>query len=350
MKLIPVALAATLSISFVAAFGAQEPELVNEIVAKVNNDIVTKADYNAAIEELRHDVAKQLSQQGKGDAEIKAEFERLRPNILDILIDNLLLQQKAKELGIEVEAEVNQQMAEIAKNNGFKNQIEFENALKNQGIDPDAARATIRKELQEQYVIQREVLQPIYFGIKEQERREFYEKNKEQFTIPGKVILSEIFLPLEGHTATEVEQRARRLVAELRAGLKFSEAVLTNSPLTRASRGQNGKLGEFLPRDLKPEVAAAISTANVGDVTEPIRLQDGFQIVRIDERKAPVVRKYEEPEIEGAIGRALTMERAEDARKKYMARLRQEAYVKVNASYVSADPKQAKPGDKDSKF
>jgi parvulin-like peptidyl-prolyl isomerase len=318
---------------------AQEPELVSEIVARVNNDIITRADYLAALAELKEQMTKHLSQQGKGPAEIEAEYERMRPTVLDVLVENLLLQQKAKELGIEVEAEVNQQMAQIARNNNFKNQIEFENAVRNQGMDPDALRASIRKELQEQYVLQREVLQPIYFGLKDKERREYYEKNKDRFTIPGKVVLSEIFLPLEGHTASEVEQRARRLAAELRAGGSFTDAVLKNSPPNRPSRSQNGKLGEFKPEDLKPEVTAAISTLQVGQVTEPIRFQDGFQIVRLDERKPAVVRNYEDAEVENAVGRMITMERAEEGRKKYLSRLREEAFIKINSAYASAEVK-----------
>lgn len=330
--LLLVALASNLS--------AQEPEIVSEVVARVNNDIITRLDYLSALREFKEEIARQMQQQGKSQSEIEAEFQRFKPNILDILIENMLLEQKAKELGIDVEAEVNQQMMEIARENNFKTLVDFENALRNQGIDPEAARASLRKRLQQSYVIQREVLQPIFQSLTEKDRRAFYEENKGKlFTTPGKVMLSEIFLPLEGYTAAEVEQRARRLVAELRAGMSFSEAALRYSPPSRPSRAQGGKMGEFNPADLKPEVAAAISNLKPGEVTEPIRLQDGFQIIRLDDRKPPIVRKYEDPEVQNEIGRRLTLQRAEEARKKYIARLREEAYIWINKDYLSEGAK-----------
>ena len=319
----------------VAALG-QEPVLVNGIAARVNNDIITRGDYVNAIRDFKEELTRQMQQQGKSQAEIDAEFEKLRPTVMDLLIEDLLLEQRAKEAGIEVEAEVNQQMIEIAKENGFKNLIDFEEALKKQGVDPDNARASLRKKLLQQIVIQREVWTPIFQGISDKERREFYDKNKEGFTIPGEVVLSEIFLPLEGHTGTEVEQRARRLVTELRAGADFIEAVKANSPATRASRAQNGKLGSFKVTDLKSDLAASIADLTPGGVSEPIRLQDGYQIVRLDDRKAAVLRKYEDSDVQRVIANNVVALHAEEARKKYLEKLRAEAYVQINDGYPSA--------------
>ncbi|HYV04830.1 MAG TPA: hypothetical protein VFB82_09600, partial [Blastocatellia bacterium] len=81
-----------------------------------------------------------------------------------------------------------------------------------------------------------------------------------------------------------------------------------------------------------------------GDVTEPIRLQDGFQIIRVDDRKAPATREFAEPEVQQAIGRAVTMERAEEARKKYMKKLRDEAFVEITKGYQA---EQVNPDKKD---
>jgi peptidyl-prolyl cis-trans isomerase SurA len=334
----------TLALLFLlpGAARAQEPELVNEIVARVNNEIITRADYLNALRDFKQELARQMQQQGKSEAEINAEFERLKGTVLDYMIDDMLLEQKAKELNIDVDAEVNQQMAEIAKENGFKNVLEFEAAIKSQGIEPESARASLRKKLQQQYVVQREVIQPTFMSLTEKDRRAFYEKNKQHFTTQGEISISEIFLPLEGHTADEVEQRARRIVAELRAGMSFTEAVQKNSPAARASRAQNGKVGTFKPGELKPDIAAAVSTLKVGEVTEPIRLQDGFQIIRVDERKNAEQRKYEDPEVQQVIARAATMERAEEGRKKYLKRLRAEAFIKIDSKYVIAQSKTEK--------
>lgn len=171
MKFFITTLALALLILAPGAARAQEPELVNEIVARVNNEIITRSDYMNALRDFRQELTRQMQQQGKGEAEINAEFERLKGTVLDYMIDDILLEQKAKELGIEVEAEVNQQMAEIAKDNGFKNVLEFEAAIKSQGIEPENARASLRKKLQQQYVVQREVIQPTFMSLTEKDRR-----------------------------------------------------------------------------------------------------------------------------------------------------------------------------------
>jgi parvulin-like peptidyl-prolyl isomerase len=314
---------------------AQEPELVSEIVARVNNDIITRADYLNAVRDFREELCRQMQQQGKSQADCEAEFTRLKPTVLDLLIENMLLEQKAKELGFDAEAEVNERMAELAKQNGFKTALDFEKALRDQGIDPENARASIRRDSQQQYVIQREVLQPIFQSLTDKDRHEFYERHKQVFTVPGEVTLSEIFVPLDSHTAAEIEPRMRRILDELKAGLSFSEAVQKYSAQSRASRSQGGKMGSFKAGELSPAIAAAIAPLKVGEVTEPIRQQDGFQIIRVDERKESSVKPFDSPEVQGLIGRYATMEKADDARKKYLKKLREEAFVDVNKDYVS---------------
>jgi peptidyl-prolyl cis-trans isomerase SurA len=321
---------------------AQEPELVSEIVARVNNDIITRADYLNAVREFKEELTRQMQQQGKSQADIEAEFAKLKPTVLDLLIENMLLEQKAKELGFDAEAEVNERMAELAKQNGFKTALDFEKALHDQGVDPEAVRAQIRRDSQQQYVIQREVLKPIFQRLSDKDRHDFYERNKEHFTVPGEVTLSEIFVPLDSHTAAEVEPRMRRIIDELKAGLSFSEAVQKYSAQSRASRSQGGKMGAFKAGDLSPAIAAAISSLKPGEVTEPIRQPDGFQIIRLDDRKESSVKPYDSPDVQGLINRYATLERAEDARKKYLKKLREEAFVDVNKDYATTQAKTEK--------
>lgn len=338
MKFIILILTVGVIFALTAPAHAQEPELVNEIVARVNNDIITRVDYLNALRDFREELGRQM--QGKTEAEVNAEFERLKSSVLDFMIDDLLVEQKAKELNLDVETEVNQQMGQVAKDNGFANVLAFENELKKQGIDPETFRQSMRKRLQQQIVIQREVLSPIYQRLNDKDKRKFFDEHKPAFTTEGEVTISEVFLPLEGHTADEVSQRAKRLVAELRAGKSFAQAVQENSPTNRASREQGGKLGTFKQGELKEDITAAISSLKPGDVTEPVRLQDGFQIVRLDERKPSTLLPFESPEVQTAIGRAATMERAEDARKKYLKKLREDSFVEIAKGYVTA---QAKP-------
>jgi parvulin-like peptidyl-prolyl isomerase len=335
------------SLVFVAVFAlsttarAQEPELVTEIVARINNDIVTLADYRRAMGEFKEQITKELKEAGKSDAEITAEFEKLKHTVLDFIIENLLLEQKAKELNIDVEAEVNQQMREIAIQNKFPNITEFEAALKQQGIDPEQARASLRKNLQQNHVMQREVLSQVFHSLTDKDKQAFYEKNKKFFTTDAEATISEIFLPLDNQTADEVTQRAKRIVAELRAGKNFAEAVQQYSGATRPSRALGGKLGTFKLKkgELKEDLLAAIKDLKTGEVTEPIRQQDGFQIIHMDEKKEEAVIPYSNPEVQNMVNRGATMERADEARKKYVKKLREEAFIDINKAYAAPETK-----------
>jgi len=341
MKLVITTLGIALVLALSTTARAQEPELVNEIVARVNNDIITRADYLNALKDFKEELVRQMQGSNKSEADVNAEFERLKSTVLDYMIDDLLLEQKAKELNIDVETEVNQRWKELATQQVLS-PVAFENELKKQGIDPESARASIRKQMQQQYVIQREVISPIYQRLNDKDKRSFYDNHQKEFSVPGEVKLSEIFLPLEGHTAAEVDQRAKRLVTELRAGKDFAAAVQENSPASRPSRAQSGNIGTFKQGELKEETAAAISTLKITEVTEPIRLQDGFLIIRLDDRKDAKVRAFDDADVQQAIGRAATMERAEEARKKYLKKLRDEAFVKIADGYVAAQPKPEK--------
>jgi parvulin-like peptidyl-prolyl isomerase len=321
---------------------AQEPELVTEIVARVNNEIITRADYLKSVGEFKDEVYRQFKEAGKSEAEAEAEFQKVKGTVLDLIIENMLLEQKAKELSIDVEAEVNQQMMEIAKQNNFKNITDFEAALKQQGIDPEAARASLRQKLLQNYVVQKEVLGPIFQSLSEKDKLAFYEKNKKYFTTPAEATISEIFLSLDNQTADEVTQRAKRIVAELRGGKNFAEAVQQYSAATRASRALGGKLGTFnLGKEggLKPDMLAAIKDLKTGEVTEPLRQQDGFQIIHIDEMKPEATLPYTHPDVQNVVGRGATMERADEARKKYVKKLREEAFIKISDGYVTAEAK-----------
>jgi parvulin-like peptidyl-prolyl isomerase len=232
-------------------------------------------------------------------------------------------------------------MLEMAKANGFKTLAEFEAALKQQGFDPEQLRTSTRQRLQQQYVVQKEVLSPIFQNLSEKDKQAFYEKNKKYFVTVGEATISEIFLPLDNQTADEVTQRAKRIVAELRGGKNFAEAVQQYSGATRPSRALGGKIGTFklVKGELKDELLAAIKDLKTGEVTEPMRQPDGFQIIHIDEKKEETVLPYTNPEVLRAVSQGATMERAEEARKKYIKKLREEGFVEINKSYVTPDAK-----------
>src|SRR5262249_58985157 len=99
MKFLLVAASFLVVLAVVRAARAEEPELVSEIVVRVNNDIITRGDYLNAVKDFHEELLKQAQQSGKSVAEGEAEYERLKGTMLHYLVEDLRLEQKAKQMG-----------------------------------------------------------------------------------------------------------------------------------------------------------------------------------------------------------------------------------------------------------
>lgn len=326
MKLLTALLAAA---ALAAPALAQEPQLVEEVVARVNSEVITRSQYLQALADAERDVRETV----KDKAEADKAWAEFRPQVLDSMIDDILLVQKGQEMGIDVEAQINQQFMRLARENNMS-VPEFDEAMRKSGLDPAEARARLRERLMRESVLNQEVLGTIYRSLTEKEKREFYEANKERFMQPGELKLSEVFIGVEGRSFSEIEAKARELVAQARAGTAFKDLVRKHGDPTRASYANGGSLGSFKSaEELSPSLAKAVSGLGTGDVTDPIRVADGVLVLKVDERRDPAPRPYDEVAQDVAL--SLVYQRGRDAQQVYLKKLRGEAYIKVTAGYES---------------
>lgn len=320
--------------SFISPTHAQESEarVVDEVVAVVNNDVITlsmvKREMNEAITAL--------VQEGKAEQEATSEVTGHQSELIASLVNEQLLLQQGKELSMteDVEAEVNRRMLDVAKGQGIKTIEELRKAMKASGFDYDAVRQTMRKELTKQAVFSREVDAKIYYNLTSDELKKYFEAHKDKFSKPESVTLSEIFLSLAGKSEDEVKSKAEQLIAEARNGGDFGALAVANSERLQEGKpvavDTKGKVGTFQLTDLRDNITAAILNLKVGGVSEPIRYDEGYQIIRVDDRIAgSSVPTFNEARARDLI----TGERAESARKEYMDKLRKEAYIKLAAAY-----------------
>ncbi len=310
-----------------------EPQVIDSVIAQVNGDVVMlstlKREVKEAIDAFR--------QQGVDEAKAAEEVNRRRPELIASLINELLLVQKGKELNMteEVETEVNREMARVMKEQGFKSVSEMEEAMRRENLDPAAIRGTIRTQYMKNAVLSREVDAKIYFRPSVDELKKYYEQNRDKFRQPEVVTLSEIFLSFAGKSEAEVRARGQEIIRQLRAGADFKTLAAANSERqdqqgNRLAVQTGGKVGTFKTTDLKADFAASIKSVQAGGVTELIRSDEGFQILRVDERTAAVDPKgFDEEQTR----QAYTIERRDKERAEYMNTLRKEAYIKVADDY-----------------
>jgi len=309
---------------------AQEPRLVEEIVAHVNADIITRSQYLDAVADAERDFKENFK-----EPEASEKFLEFRPRILDLMIDNLLLVQKGQELQIDVEAQINQQLKRQADEQR-KSITEFEELMRQNGVDPNEVRARLRERMMRDAVLQQEVYGGVWRSLTEKQKREFYDAHKEKFLEPGELKLSELFLSVEGRSFPEIEAKAKEIVAAARSGQAFPELVKKYGDPSRPSFASNGSLGSFKSADdLAPQFAKPIAALKSGDVTEPFRLLDGVIILRLDERRDPAPKKFED--VQNEVAMSMVFEQSRDAETKYLKKLRAEAYIKIADGYVSPE-------------
>jgi parvulin-like peptidyl-prolyl isomerase len=309
------------------------PRVIDEVIAQVNSDVITlsmlKRDMAEAVEALRQ-------QRNMPEPQATEEINKRRNEIIATLINEQLLLQKGKEMGLDtdVEAEVNRRMLEVARRENFKTLPELERAMLASGINPASVRATMRTEIMKTWVLGREVDQKIFYGLTDTEVRSYYEANKEKFRKPETVTLSEIFLSTVGKDPKEVRERADKLVAQLRAGADFGATAMVQSEREvegkRTAPESKGKLGTYATSDIsKEEVARALKGVQVGGVTSPIETEGGIIILRVDERTAAGEATFDDNKVREAI----TVARMDKERKTYLENLRRDAYIEIAKDY-----------------
>jgi peptidyl-prolyl cis-trans isomerase SurA len=308
-----------------------EPVVVDEVIALVNDGVVTLSQLKREMKE-RVDT---LKQNGMTEQQANAEVEKHKPELIATLINEQLLLQKGKELDLtdRVEAEVNKRMLDVAKDNGVTSMEKLCEAMLHAGLVCEDVRRTMRIEIMKQAVLENEVDSKLFFNLSMDELQKYFAANSAKFLKPETVDVSEIFLSLAGKQDADVKARAAQLVTQLRAGADFCTlaAAYTERPATGGQKPC--KVGLFQMPDLRPDIAGAIKNVKAGGVSEPLKTDEGYQILRVDSRTAgsntPTFN-------ENTVREAITRERSPKAREEYLQGLRNDAYVKIADSYSAA--------------
>ena len=310
-----------------AVVSAQETEerVVDEVVAQVNEGVITLSRVNR---EAKAIVDTSVTN-GEKREDAQRKVDEKRGEMIANLIHEELLIQKAKELGYEgdIEASVNRRFMDIMKQYNMKTLESLYQEMEKTGVNPQEIREIWKKQATRDIIIQKEVQAKIYWGVSAKELKDYYEKHKAKFTKPETVTVSEIFLGFAGRDEAAVRQKAKDLLAQLRAGGDFDKIAKENSdPPVVTENGNKLKVS-----DLSQIVSDALKDVKVGTYAEPIAAdQIGVLILRVDAREKASSESYFD---ENAVRLAITMEKAPEEQKKFLATLRADSYIKISDSY-----------------
>jgi parvulin-like peptidyl-prolyl isomerase len=337
-----------LILSIAPALHATDPALVEEIIAKVNGDIVTRSE----IDRDRRTLEAELRARGVTGPQLDQQVEERGKDILRERIDGMLLVQKGKELGISVDTEVSKQLAELQVQSKITDPEKFQSFIREQtGMTFEDYKSEMRNYFMRQRVLREMVGRDI--TIPRAELMKHYESNKAEFVREEQIFLREIFLSTEGKTPAEItaiEKKAKDLAARAKKGERFTDLAKANSE--SVTKDEFGALPPFKAGEMNKALEAMVWDKERGHVTDPIKLPNGYIILRVEEHHKQGQASFEE--VENEIMERLYMKEFQPGVRKMLTNLRMDAFLEIKAGYTDTgaapgkntawtDPAQLKP-------
>lgn len=326
--LLAAALSAAGSLS--SAAGA-DVRIVEEIVAKVNSDIITRGE----LARSQLEIEAELRQQGMTGAKLEQASREKTADALRDQIDQLLLVQKAKDLNLNVDSDVTKRVAEMQVRSGLTDPDKFHDFVREQmGMPFEDFKLQLKNQLLTQRVIGEEVSSRI--AIPDAEKRKYYDEHRNDFVRDEEVFLQQILISTEGKTpeqAAAAEKKAKDLVARARKGEKFADLATTNSDDLETARN-GGELPPYKRGQLMKPIEDIVFKQNKGYVTDPIRVPNGFVILKIVDRYEKGLASYEE--VENEITGRIVMPQMNTKVRTYLTKLRETAFLEIKPGYVDS--------------
>lgn len=294
-------------------------EVLERVIVAVNGDIVTQSEF-----EQRQVAAVQAAR--IAPSEIERYLRDNNARILQEAIDDLLLVQRAEELGYKVPASyLDEVIAGIKKDNNIASDAELQEQLRREGMTLSDLRRNIERQVLRRQVLQRELESRM--TVTDAEARAEYQENRSQYERAATVTLREIVVQGED---PGVRARAEEVVRRARGGEDFAALARSFSAAPNAAGG--GELGQVSRTDLAPDLAGVVFALPRGGVTDPIPVEKGFRILKVEERSEAGVVAFEE--VKSEILRRLAQERAGKEYENYVAGLRRTALVDLKVREV----------------
>ena len=301
-------------------------KVVEDIVARVNDQIISSSDYDRAVEQMEAEARQQSIP--------PRELEQKKADLLRDLIDQQLLLSKGKELGITGETELIKRLDEIRKQNHLDSMEDLEKAYASQaqGGSFEDFKATIRNSIITQQVVRDEVGRRI--SMSPGEVQQYFKAHESEFAQPESVTLNEIMIPTPAKSATEgaddaqvaaAQAQAQEIETKLAGGAKFEDLAKPTPADPNAPKFV--ALGEFHRDQLDKAIADKAFALNAGQSTQPIRTKQGFIILQATEHNqgGDASFKQVEPQVEEAI----FLERMQPKLREYLTKLREEAAIDI---------------------
>lgn len=319
-----------------AAPAPAQPQSVvlQKVLVKVNGGIFTKTELEELqIEALREQQKRQLSATDlQNDAALRAELIKITPELLAGAIDQLIVVQRGRELGLRMSDEAYKNYLETIKKENQFDDATFKQALAQQGLTLEQLRPRIEKIYLQSEVMRRDVTPRI--SITEEEARQYYRAHPNDFMKPTMITVREItvLVPSEARSGEQVvnvavDEAALEKVKAARArALKGEDfAALVNEISQSGSKANGGLIGPLNLNELAEGLQKLLGPLKTGDITEPIRTPTGYQLLKVELKDEATVQPFDA--VRNDVTGRVQNERAQTEMKKFVDSLRGQAII-----------------------
>jgi peptidyl-prolyl cis-trans isomerase SurA len=338
------------------AVALRADDIVDEIIARVDDQIITRSD----MEKAKASTVEELKQRYPSDWQshvAKAQADTLRD-----LIDQQLLLERGKDLGITGETELVKRLNQMRQQMGLASIDDLEKEAQKQGVSYEDFKEQIRISVVTQQVIGQEVGSKLQGQITKDDIQDWYNKHQKELEGPEEVSLSEIMvstqpakqdvdskdkpateqdknLPEDPANVAKAEAKANQLLDELKKGAKFDDLAKKSSDGPTSAQG--GALGTFKRGELAKDLEEKTFSLKAGENTGVIRTRQGFIILKVTGHRAAGVPPL--ADISDRIKEAIYSERLEPAARAYLTKLREQAFIDIKPGYTDtgASPNQS---------
>jgi len=352
-------------------------QVVEEIIARVNDQIITRSEFARSKDQLR-DEAKQQS-----PSDPDKIYNEREKDVLRDLIDQQLLLEKGKDAGITGDTDLIKRLDQMRKDMKLESMEALEKAATAQGISYEDFKQNMKNQIITQKVIGEEV--GSHLAISKDDEQKFYDEHKGEMEQPEAITLSEILVapakppadksavqkddktvPVAGADASPAappasqdpaveaakqatesaawaaaEIKANELLKQIRDGANFDDVAKKSSDGPTAADG--GSLGVFKRGVLAKELEDKTFAMKAGDVSEVTRTKQGYVILKVTEHRAAGIPPFKD--VQNRVQDALYYQKLQPALRDFLTRMREEAYIDIKPGYLDsgASPNQTKP-------
>ncbi|OGX11136.1 MAG: hypothetical protein A2351_03250 [Omnitrophica bacterium RIFOXYB12_FULL_50_7] len=302
---------------------AAEQELLDRVVAVVNDEVITQAELDTFLRPIYEQYSKEYS-----GTELMKAMNEVRQKILSQMIEDKLVYQEAVQMGIEVKDEEAEKEFQMFKAKMEKPE-ELDQMLEREGLTMKALRERLKKQAMVRQLQDREIRSKVIVSPAEVE--DFFKNNPEKFKTRERVRVKSLTIKKseearsKGLTDEKAKKRIELMAQKIRISRNFDQVV---KDFSEDSHAKQEGLGEWIERGAMIEsVDEVIFKTPVGGITGVVETPIGYHIFRVEAKEPEKVRTFEE--VKEQIAGYLFQEKSNVRFRDWMEEIKKAAYISI---------------------